>query len=159
MHDFLIKVGCPHQIAKTPSQINLNQSDRLANVDLKTTQPVKLWMNYFTHMVIQLQRILQRLTMIKNPWGSNEPIEMLFKQIEVAQNFAACAILDMTYLASSFIHKFTLQLQVFFCNEIHDFYCQQNTNEFDWPMFKNVGPLLGSNKRIPNALHDPQPIP
>lgn len=73
---------------------------------------------------------------IKNPWDPNEPIEMLFKQIEDAQIFALCANLgyDLPRLIMYALNNITNTGA--FREELRDFYRQHNTHEIDWPTFK-----------------------
>ncbi len=46
-----------------------------------------------------------------------------------------------------------------FWDELHDFYCQHNTYNFDWTMFKNFMPLLGPKENTINIIQEVQQMP
>lgn len=97
----------------SPSQIILNQCNKKAIVNSETAQTVKLWMNYFVHMVVPMQQILSKLMTPSRFYGSEQTIEMFINQIEDAQIFVLCTNLGYN-LPCLIIHALNNITSVFF---------------------------------------------
>lgn len=109
-------------------------------VVLGTSQPVKLWMTYFTHLIVSV-KIFPRLITPSRPsvFGDyNKPIETHVQ------------ILVMTHHASSWIHWITSPIQVFFKMKLWLLlltWCSQY-----WLVHIKKLPLLWQNNYITHVL-------
>ncbi len=154
------------QHLKKVFQIKLNLYNKLEIVVFETTQSMKLCPCNCVHEIVdELFHTYDHATAtniskiddtIKTPWDPTKPIEMFFKQVEDAQIFALRANLGYELPLLNIYVLGNITYADVFWDDLHNFCCQHNTHNVDWPKFKQFGPLIQQNKNTTNVLWEVQ---